>query len=227
MKNILNEIPDSNLHGGQAYAVNNFVKPHDLVGKELLNIGCGFGWFEEHVRKKGIKKITAMEYADVHLNTIRNFIIDPIVEFSVGSAIALPFPDGSFDTVVSWEVIEHIPRNNEVQMFAEMKRVLRPGGRIYLSTPYSSFIMNLLDPAFILVGHRHYKPADIERFAKESALTIEAMTVKGGILDAIFVINLYISKWIFRRGPFSRRSLIEVRTVDICETMEVSSYLLS
>jgi ubiquinone/menaquinone biosynthesis C-methylase UbiE len=143
-----------------------------------------------------------MEYADVHLNTIRNFIFDPIVEFSVGSAIALPFPDGSFDTVVSWEVIEHIPRNTEVQMFAEMKRVLRPGGRIYLSTPYSSFITNLLDPAFILVGHRHYKPVDIERFAKESALKIEAMTVKGGIIDSIFVINLYISKWIFRRGPF-------------------------
>jgi ubiquinone/menaquinone biosynthesis C-methylase UbiE len=202
MKNFLNEIPELNLHGGQAYAVNNLIKPYDLVGKELLDIGCGFGWFEEHVRKKGIKKITAMEYTDVDLETIRKFISDPLVEFSVGSAIKLPFPDESFDTVVSWEVIEHIPRYNEAQMLKEMKRVLRPGGRIYLSTPYSSLLTNLLDPAFFLTGHRHYKPSDIEKFARESALTIESMTVKGGILDSIFVINLYISKWVFRRGPF-------------------------
>jgi 2-polyprenyl-3-methyl-5-hydroxy-6-metoxy-1,4-benzoquinol methylase len=202
MINIINEFPAADLHGGQLYAINNFLDPKDLTGKDVLDIGCGFGWFERHAIKQDIKKIIAMDHTDEDLKTIRKFILDPRVDFSVGSAIALPFPDNSFDTVVTWEVLEHIPKRTEVQMFREMKRVLRPEGRIYLSTPHHSFITNLLDPAYLLTGHRHYKPRMIEKFAEEAQLTVENMTVKGGFLDSIFVLNLYIAKWIFRRRPF-------------------------
>jgi len=202
MKNIINEFPATDLHGGQLFAIDNFLNPNDLTGKDVLDIGCGFGWFEQHALKRDVKKIIAMDHTDEDLRTIRKFILDQRVDFSVGSAIALPFPDNSFDTIVTWEVLEHIPRQTEVQMFREMNRVLRPGGRIYLSTPHHSLITNLLDPAYLLIGHRHYKPQMIAKFAKEAHLTVENMTVKGGFLDSIFVLNLYIAKWIFRRRPF-------------------------
>ncbi len=45
----------------------------------------------------------------------------------------LPFPDASFDTVVSFQVIEHVRRDKE--LVAEIYRVLRPGGRLIISTP--------------------------------------------------------------------------------------------
>ncbi len=57
------------------------------------------------------------------------------MSFLVAGAGDLPFPDGSFDTVVMWEVLEHIPPGTEPQAFAEIARVLRPGGRLHLSTP--------------------------------------------------------------------------------------------
>ncbi len=50
-----------------------------------------------------------------------------------GSVFALPFPDGAFDEVVFSQVIEHLPR--KPQILAEIRRVLRPGGRLIIGTP--------------------------------------------------------------------------------------------
>jgi 2-polyprenyl-6-hydroxyphenyl methylase/3-demethylubiquinone-9 3-methyltransferase len=50
-----------------------------------------------------------------------------------GSATALPFPDASFDSVISSECIEHTP--DPVAAVAEMLRVLKPGGHLFLTTP--------------------------------------------------------------------------------------------
>jgi ubiquinone/menaquinone biosynthesis C-methylase UbiE len=50
-----------------------------------------------------------------------------------GSVYSLPFPDGAFDKVVFSQVIEHIPV--KPQCMAEVRRVLRPGGRLIIGTP--------------------------------------------------------------------------------------------
>lgn len=53
------------------------------------------------------------------------------VEFLGGEAEELPFPDGSFDVVISNGVIDLIPDKEAV--FSELYRVLRPGGRLQLA----------------------------------------------------------------------------------------------
>ncbi len=53
------------------------------------------------------------------------------VEFLEAEAELLPFPDGSFDVVTSNGVIDLIPDKDAV--FAELHRVLRPGGRLQLA----------------------------------------------------------------------------------------------
>lgn len=52
-----------------------------------------------------------------------------------GSVLALPVPDQSIDTYISFETIEHIQPHEVPQYFAEVKRVLRPGGRFLCSSP--------------------------------------------------------------------------------------------
>jgi ubiquinone/menaquinone biosynthesis C-methylase UbiE len=53
------------------------------------------------------------------------------VEFVEGEAETLPFADASFDAVISNGVIDLVPDKDAV--FAELYRVLRPGGRLQLA----------------------------------------------------------------------------------------------
>jgi 2-polyprenyl-3-methyl-5-hydroxy-6-metoxy-1,4-benzoquinol methylase len=55
------------------------------------------------------------------------------IEFIVGSATAIPLKDNSVDVVVSFETLEHLVEQNV--FLAEIKRVLKPGGNMIMSTP--------------------------------------------------------------------------------------------
>jgi ubiquinone/menaquinone biosynthesis C-methylase UbiE len=51
------------------------------------------------------------------------------VQFQVADACALPFPDGAFDVALCTLALHHLPETERPAAFAEMRRVLRPGGR--------------------------------------------------------------------------------------------------
>jgi len=120
----------------------------------------------------------------------------------VGSGLSIPFEDESFDVVLSWEVLEHIPQNTENQFFREISRVLAPNGVFFLSTPNHSLISTYLDPAYWCVNHRHYKIKTIISLAEQNGFIIEEIKVRGGWFETFAIYNLYITKWIFRRAPF-------------------------
>ena len=86
-------------------------------------------------------------------------------------------------------------------MFNEVNRVLQKGGCFYLSTPHRSVWSNMLDPAWWLIGHRHYGVDDVEHFARRAGFEIERCEIRGGMWELIGMNNLYISKWILRRPP--------------------------
>lgn len=201
MKNILDEVPAHNLTGRLLASVK-FVDDSDLKGKTALDIGCGYGWCELDFLNRGVTKIIGVEQSEKDLETIQKNINNDRLELKVSSATNLPFEPNSFDTIVSWEVIEHIPKGTEKMMFSEVTRVLRPGGTFYLSTPHRSFFSNALDPAWWLIGHRHYSLKQLAKFANDtSSLRIELVNIKGGWWSLLSILNLYISKWIFRRKP--------------------------
>jgi len=201
MKNIVEEKPTDELHGRSLYNTQ-FVSDEDIKDKNVLDIGCGFGWFELNARKRGVKKIIGIELEEKDLETAKKFISSEKIDFKKGSAIELPFPNNSFDTIVSWEVIEHIPKNTEEKMFQEASRVLRNGGSFYLSTPYDSFFAKIFDPAWWLIGHRHYSKKKLTTAGEDNGFKIEKIIIKGGWWEILGINNLYIAKWIFRRRPF-------------------------
>jgi len=200
LKNIIDEKPTDPL-SGRALFTTKFVSNLDIKGKRLLDVGCGYGWFELNALKRNCKRIVGIEVSDSDLETARKHIKNKKVFFRVGSAIDLPFKSNSFDTVVSWEVIEHIPKNMEKKMFQEIYRVLKHGGVFYLSTPNNNFLSNMFDPAWWLIGHRHYSKEQILNLSKKY-FSLSKFTTRGKWWDIVSILNLYISKWVFRRKPF-------------------------
>jgi len=61
------------------------------------------------------------------------------VRFQVADGRALPFPDRSFDHAYSLSVLEHIPELGDEQALGELARVVRPGGSVLVTLPYSPF----------------------------------------------------------------------------------------
>lgn len=200
MRNITNEKPNKKLSGRLKFTAE-FVDDKSIKGKTILDIGCGYGWFENYALEKGVKEIYGIEISDEDLVTARENIKSKNVKFSVGGALKLPFKDNYFDTAVAWEVIEHIPENKENQMFKEVNRVLKKEGEFYLSTPNAALFSKYLDPAFYLVSHRHYDLISLIHFGEINRLYLEKAKILGSLWTSVVVLNFYISKWILRRKP--------------------------
>ncbi len=204
MRNILAEKPleFEYLSGRTKYSCL-FVDREDIENKRMLDIGCGFGWFELYTLRNNVNSIVGVEVSEKDLEIPRIIINDKKIQFRIGSALLLPFDDSSFDTVVAWEVIEHIPKKSEVKMFSEINRVLKNNGTFYLSTPYKSIASTLFDPAWWLIGHRHYSEKNILGYASETNFKYSKFSIKGKFWEVLSWWNLYVAKWFFRRKPFS------------------------
>jgi SAM-dependent methyltransferase len=93
----------------------------------LLDVGCGVGMY-----MRAFRSFTAHVFGtEIEGERAREALAHGVV--AQAPAEALPFPDGSFDLVLSHEVIEHV--DDDRASAAEMVRVLRPGGRLVLFCP--------------------------------------------------------------------------------------------
>jgi len=88
----------------------------------------------------------------------------------------LPFPDNSIEEIRAYQVVEHIPYNKTEQMFEEMYRVLKPGGRAWIECPDLMYaakaIVETGDIDQIWLQHiygQYHRPWDVERYG-ESAI---------------------------------------------------------
>ena len=110
------------------------------VHGRVLDAGCGGGGMplslaEEATAVVGIDPAERFQDAGVRLGRERGM---RNLHFALADGMALPFPDGSFDLVLSHAVIEHVA--DAPLYLRECARVLAPHGHVYLSTaPYLSF----------------------------------------------------------------------------------------
>jgi len=70
----------------------------------------------------------------------------------------LPFAEGSFDAIFFTEVLEHVAIKHPREVLADFRRMLRPGGRLILSTPNVCNVSNIVA---LLNGHNIFWPPDI------------------------------------------------------------------
>lgn len=119
--------------------VRKYLDPaEDLCGRRVLEIGCGRGEFARWLAGSGNApaSIAAADFSPAAIQIARQvggrggF---PSITWEVADIQAIPHPDASFDTVISCETIEHVP--DPAKAVRELVRVLKPGGRLFLTTP--------------------------------------------------------------------------------------------
>lgn len=101
-------------------------------GKEVLDVGTGKGRFAVEYARRGAR-VRALDISREMLSLARAAATQAgvQVEFGLGDAEQLPFPDGAFDVVSCMEAIMHLP--NPASALKEMVRVTKPGGTVLLS----------------------------------------------------------------------------------------------
>ncbi|MEQ5841382.1 glycoside hydrolase family 99-like domain-containing protein [Paraburkholderia acidicola] len=104
------------------------------VGLRVLDIACGEGYGSYALSRlaTSVVGVDISEEAVQHAQTEYQHRA-PNLEFKVGSAADIPLADASVDLVVSFETIEH--HDQHEAMIREIKRVLKPGGVVVISSP--------------------------------------------------------------------------------------------
>lgn len=106
-------------------------------GKTVLDVGCGAAGKTMYYASQGVEKIVGMDivahYKDEAEALARELGFADKFEFVVGDAAQTGFPDNTFDTIIMNDAMEHVDRPDLV--LAEVRRVLKPGGRLYVNFP--------------------------------------------------------------------------------------------
>ena len=131
----LENVPESAVESFAGVA-NPFSLGRLAAGERVLDLGSGAGTdalvAAQMVGSRGL--VTGIDMTPAMLAKARSAASEMAlqnVDFVEGDAERLPFPDGSFDVVVSNGVIDLIPDKDAV--FSELHRVLAPGGRLQLA----------------------------------------------------------------------------------------------
>lgn len=111
-------------------------------GSTVIDVGCGAGRHSFEAYRRGADVIAfdqnAEELADVDtmmqaMGQAGEAPKSAKAQVVVGDALALPYPDATFDTVIASEILEHIPDDDAA--IAELTRVLKPGGSLAVTVP--------------------------------------------------------------------------------------------
>ena len=117
----------------------------DLAGRDVLDAGCGEGWLARRLASAGAQVVALDPSADALERARREGQPDAPVRYVEGAAEALPFPDASFDVVIFFNSLHHVPPESMDAALAEAARVLRRDGRLYVQEPLAE------GPAFELL----------------------------------------------------------------------------
>jgi ubiquinone/menaquinone biosynthesis C-methylase UbiE len=102
-------------------------------GEQVLDVGCGTGTLAvAAARAAPDVTVTGLDADASILHRARKRATDAGLEirFDVGRSTELPYPDTSFDLVLSTLFFHHLPDDEKGKTAAELLRVLRPGGRL-------------------------------------------------------------------------------------------------
>lgn len=156
---------------------------HELQGKRVLEVGCGQGIGLEIVSALGAARAIGFDLDPAMIALAQSRVASGSwgAAAYVGDATAISAPDSSFDAVVEYAILHHIPPWRDA--LGEIARVLRPGGVFYFEDFLRGFTTAW--PASVLFDH----PLQTQFEAEEFRAALEAH-------------NLHVQAW-YQVGPWA------------------------
>jgi len=157
----------------------------DLDHKDILELGCGSARLTRLIAEAGPgRRITALEVDRIQHGL--NLAIDdlPNVQFDLAGAENIPHADASIDVVFMFKSLHHVPLDLMDDAMAEIARVLRPGGLLYVSEPVYAGAFNDILKLF-----------NDEQRVREAAFAAEQRAVAQGLLN--------LKQQVFFRSPLN------------------------
>ncbi|HEL5401424.1 class I SAM-dependent methyltransferase [Stenotrophomonas maltophilia] len=162
-------------------------------GKRVLDVACGEG-YGSRILSNAASSVVGVDISAEAVAHAQGKYARGSLEFVEASAASLPLPDDSFDVVVSFETIEHHDQHEE--MLSEIRRVLRPGGLLVLSSPNKQYysiepgysnpyhVKELFREELLALAGRHFSAVQIysQRVVHGSLLIAEGKAAFDSIL---------------------------------------------
>lgn len=158
-----------------------------LVGKTVLDVGCGGGILSESMARLGAR-VTGIDMGDAPLAVAKLHLKESNVcvdYFRVSAEELADKQPGTFDIVTCLEMLEHVP--DPASTVRALARLVRPGGQVFVSTINrnpKSFLFAIVGAEYVLKmlprGTHEYmkfiKPSELERWMRAAGLGLRELT---------------------------------------------------
>ncbi len=132
----------------------------DLGYKSILDLGCGLGrhtiFFAKHCFQ-----ISAMDLSPEGVQSTSKWALEEGLNVDVrkGDMLSLPYDDASFDCLFAYHVISHTDTTGAKKIIGEIRRVVKPGGEIYV-TLCSKETWSYKDAGFPIIDENTVRKTD-------------------------------------------------------------------
>jgi SAM-dependent methyltransferase len=156
-------------------------------GLDVLDAGCGTGSMLLALSRYG--EVTGIDASGLAISYCRQRGLPRVF---LASVVDLPFQDGSFDLVTSFEVLYHVNVADDVQALAEFCRVLRPGGTLCLRLPAFDWLYSDHDK---IVHTRHrYTAGEVRKKVAQAGFQVLRVSYVNTLLFPVAVATRFMQR---------------------------------
>jgi ubiquinone/menaquinone biosynthesis C-methylase UbiE len=190
----------------QRYRIRNLFRLYQPEPADrVLDIGCGWGTITFALSSK-VHRVIGIDNDPESIEICRKNY--PACEFIEANAYNLPFSDESFDVVIMFDFIEHIPNFNGTSVaINEANRVLRPGGKLIIWTPCRSHFLEILKNNNIILKKDESHVGYETMYNLISILHYGGYRIKKAYYWGSHLRSLFIFEYLLRFIPLFRRRI--------------------
>jgi len=180
-----------------------------LKGLQVVDIGSGDGTLVRFMTEQGAH-VTGLECGAAQLEKARSYPLEGDEVYLEGSGQEMPFDDATYDAVIFFKSLHHVLVEFMEDALDEAKRVVKPGGKVYVAEPIAAGS-----------GFELHAPIDDETAVRSAAYEAIRAAVAGGGLIEVREIFYHTAYWYENFAAFKEETIrIDPQRLKSFESMD-------